>query len=289
MPRGHVRTDPVPSAWAAGYTGERGFPSVQISVPARITIVLLLLCQASLAGERLRRPATAPDPCASITWTYSERIESQGFLGLLTPKASWRNVAQGMHSTPRLAPPLALSRFCETLSRRGAKRVAVHCSADTVSGNECDDTARVRGSGINVRYEPRPGCIDADRPRIDARCVVARLPCGKAPQTYEDFHACSVGNAFGRAEAKASDRHSEIARPDSRVALYREALVSAIDGLLTQERIQSEREELRSSLRLPAGDSLGEQAACAMPRDAVPSPVRGLEARLPSESVSPPL
>ncbi len=243
--------------------------------------------------------ASAPDqqassnPCQRIQFRYSERIESQGFLGTLTPDASTepvasalrREIEEGWHlyrgeGPPRPVPyyrpsetPIRLSELCELATRCGKRTLSFACVGDTeiASGTGMRTVLipvhrEVNGEWVRVFPADAPSeweSFDWREARLLGRCFIST----SASDDWDEV----VASRWNRADEstyvgdfdKEGDRYNALDEPLIRRQVYRKLIHDAV-GEAVESGCPGER---RPGSRGPGpGPDITVDPSCAPPQ-----------------------
>ena len=195
----------------------------------RWNLVLTLIFGMALASVANAGDPQA-DPCAGIGLGFHESIDSQGFLGALTPKTNANLVRQALQKD--IADSTDDNRFdwaavCKLAKERGVKALWVGCNADT-----SEDSGEYYGS-----LAKRGQVVG----RIDVKCVISTWNKDKRPswgnlEDYALIHSGGDGNAIYPNESKDDgDRYDQLKKQDVRLDLYARALRNSLTVMIVEK------------------------------------------------------
>jgi hypothetical protein len=225
----------------------------RLSLKYAFHILLIVLSAWTCANSAPARAAEAK-PCSKISWGYADRMESQGFLGILTPKPDWQLVREALNAEIHELP---LARFCQYLLDKGIRQITLACRADTIER-------------------------DNDEQRVFANCLTS-THLGTADSQYSDYFIHRLGTP-GFSDLVSEDRHRDVADSNFRKGLYRKAIFRTIQDLIVEER--AERIELNTHPFDAYGDEHPLSRSCVAPDSNSALSLNAFKLRIPRESRS---
>jgi len=203
-------------------------------------------------------PAGAENPCAGIRLRNYERIEAQGFLGLLTPSAEWEVVRDALddnlsvawkshrlrhspihgeggidseplrlgidhHIRPRsgfelLAFEFRLFEVCREAARRGVRSLTFACDVDTVEYSVDDERTSAREPAQFGNPIRRREPEPLDHGYALTLCFLSTA--GASSPSWEELLAARWGDDARSEEFAGSNRHELIEVRDFRRLQY---------------------------------------------------------------------